>query len=149
MTGLPVAVLGYGYLLGGPNRWLVTQVDTVGQLTVPWADDDPDDPYHVALAATTVLAKAQGVDIYQDGTAGLVDRVNALPVQVVTWGLPDEAQLMLSAATTTTPPTMHAPWSPDGLDFIAMDVQLATALNDLGLTPVQAVPRWHLVATTD
>lgn len=155
MAAYPVAILGYGYQLGAPGRWLVHCADDtsqpttwLGHLMTDWLPYWPDNAQAVCQRANDDLAEAAGIELRGRTGAELVQIDRSLPLHVDTWGSAEEPQLMLCALTVVTSGSMHAPFTPGG-NTRTVDRQLNGALKTLGITPVQAVAQWHLVATTE
>ena len=151
-------ILAYGYDLGGDDSgWKIQQAGEYGELpTLPWFDPENEDGDDFQSAAERhLLAEIAGfTERWAKGNEGYWDREKAAKAGVgvqfdsyCSGGYP-----MFLLATKVI--TVHR-GSVEDIDMAALaiepemngwDDKLHAALTALGITPVQAEPRWLLAS---
>jgi hypothetical protein len=144
----PVAHLGYGYDLGGPEGWHVAGLDEYGGLQLDWLGEDDD----FTEAAETRLLVASGFTETDWQADGYFDRKRAaekaLGVEFSrsgTWEYCGEI-LVASGSTSSVEWSETMPLDLDALRYEPhlplWNEKLTAALSALGLTPTQDGPKW-------
>jgi hypothetical protein len=146
----PVAILAYGYDLGGDEGgWNVEEADKYGELSLSWWDRDNDDEDLQCFreAATPLLVEAFGMD--QKGILWGEDSL--LPVKIITHNHIDFPMHIVAtkhiSAFSGIPRNLMDDFVPRE-QFIRMkwDADLRKACAALGITPIQEQPAWILAS---
>jgi hypothetical protein len=148
------ALLCYGYVLGGSQRgWEVEEVNSYGQLTLPWMpsrddeewwDDFDGDPTGVLMKRIVSHAGGQEDWSYTQ----IRELKETLGVAFSSYGYGDvEENWILRTAEITTPCSTPKLLEIGGLVLPGHDLLLRNAVTMLEMTPLQKKPAWILAAS--